>query len=168
MVQPPKDITWKVADEPEDQPLTIYAILVGIVLVGTYVVSNQASKKIAAQQREEAAVAEDSNEEKEYLEDDAVATCIRRSGLSLAHQIGAVIDHSVLGLCQSRIWSVSSRSCRPSPTSTSISSNSKGTSSSLERKGIVEENFLANHRAIDGSLEENTNMAFLQRVSQRT
>ncbi|MEJ6665883.1 MAG: CARDB domain-containing protein [Euryarchaeota archaeon] len=68
-----QDITWKVADEPEDQPLTIYAILVGIVLVGTYLFSNQASKKIAAQQRENAAVTEDSSEEKEYIEDDAVS-----------------------------------------------------------------------------------------------
>jgi len=67
-----QDITWKVADEPEDQPLTIYAILVVIILIGTYVVSNQASKKIAAQRREETAEVEEVSEEKEYLEDDAV------------------------------------------------------------------------------------------------
>lgn len=64
-----QDITWKVVDEPEDQPLTIYAILVGIVLVGTYVVSNQASKKIAAQQREEAVVTEESGEGKDHIDD---------------------------------------------------------------------------------------------------
>ena len=48
-------------------------------------------------------------------------------------QTGAVILHKVEGLCQSRIWSVSRRNCKPSPISISISIISKETLCSLVR-----------------------------------
>ena len=50
------------------------------------------------------------------------------------HTIGAVISHVVLGLCQSRAWSVSSRICKPSPSSSSMFIISNGMLSSFSLK----------------------------------
>lgn len=61
------DIAWTTAEEREDQPLMIYAILVLVILAGTFIVSNQASKKVIQSQQEKLAKGES---EKEYLNDD--------------------------------------------------------------------------------------------------
>ena len=68
-----QDIAWNAAEETEDQPLMIYAILVVIILAGTFVVSNQAAKRV--NQEVQNALEEDDDaeeEEKVYIDDEAV------------------------------------------------------------------------------------------------
>ena len=63
------EVKWSTAEEVEDQPLIIYAALVAVVLLGTFIISNQATKKIneGAQEDTDAPVASD--ETKVALED---------------------------------------------------------------------------------------------------
>ena len=55
------EVKWSTAEEVEDQPLIIYAALVAVVLLGTFIISNQATKKIneGAQEDSDAPVASD-------------------------------------------------------------------------------------------------------------
>jgi hypothetical protein len=67
-------ITWAQAEEVEDQPLMIYAALIVIILLGTYVISNQAAKKATSstpvEQDGEEEVTEDDEAPVEGLEDE--------------------------------------------------------------------------------------------------
>lgn len=61
------EIAWTNAEEREDQPLMIYALLVLIVLAGTFVVSHQASKKVIQSQQSKI---DEEEAAKEYLDDE--------------------------------------------------------------------------------------------------
>ena len=64
------EVKWSVAEEVEDQPLMIYAALVAVVLLGTFIISNQASKKVNDSVRENSDTADASEEEKHAPEDE--------------------------------------------------------------------------------------------------
>lgn len=64
------EVKWSVAEEVEDQPLMIYAALVAVVLLGTFIISNQASKKVNDSVRENSDTADASEEEKHALEEE--------------------------------------------------------------------------------------------------
>lgn len=64
------EVKWSVAEEVEGQPLTIYAALVAVVLLGTFIISNQASKKVNDSLRENSDTADASEEEKHASEDE--------------------------------------------------------------------------------------------------
>jgi len=61
------EIAWTNAEEREDQPLMIYAMLVLIILAGTFIISHQASKKVIQSQQ---SGIEEEDDAKEYLEDE--------------------------------------------------------------------------------------------------
>ena len=64
------EVKWSVAEEVEDQPLMIYAALVAVVLLGTFIISNQASKKVNDSVRENSDTADASEEEKHAPEEE--------------------------------------------------------------------------------------------------
>ena len=67
-----QDVSWSVAEETEDQPWIIFAMLLAVVLAGAWVVSNQATK--AALRNAKPEVEESDSVEKSYLEDNEVET----------------------------------------------------------------------------------------------
>jgi flagellar biosynthesis/type III secretory pathway M-ring protein FliF/YscJ len=67
-----QEVSWSVAEETEDQPWIIFAMLLAVVLAGAWVVSNQATKAALRTTKEE--VEESDSMEKSYLEDDEVET----------------------------------------------------------------------------------------------
>ena len=67
-----QEVSWSVAEETEDQPWIIFAMLLVVVLGGAWVVSNQATK--SALRNSEQEVDESAPVEKSYLEDNEVET----------------------------------------------------------------------------------------------